>query len=346
MIEFEGILYRSGSSHAFDAVARVSERGSVILIVDTDSKEYLISEYEIEPKLGNANRVIRFSDGVRFESDNHKAMAALEGILPSGSILRFVHWMESRWPVALGSIVGVVGFIFLFFEYGVPLTAKYIAFEVPQSIRRTLSENGLRAIERYGSFEESYSMRMHELGGSAFERALSLTSDSLNPDFDYELKIYESQAIGSNAFALPSGLVVATEAFIELCDNEEQMVAVFLHEIAHVELQHGLRSLIKDTGVFLMLSMVLGDLSSLGSIAVSLPALAIESRYSRNFETEADLYAGKVLEANGIGVEAMKDILILLHSDLPDLDIAQVLASHPNLEERLEALDSLKGEEW
>ena len=345
MIEFEGTLYRSGSSHAFDAVARVSERGSVTLIVDTDSKEYLISEYEIEPRLGKANRVIRFADGVRFESGNHEAMAALEDILPSSSMLGFVDWMESRWQVALGSIVGVVVFVFLFFEYGMPLTAKYIAFEVPQRVRRTLSENGLRTIERYGSFEESYSMRMHELGESAFSRALNLASDSLNPDFDYELRIYESKAIGPNAFALPSGLVVATEAFIELCENEEQMVAVFLHEIAHVELQHGLRSLIQDTGVFLMLSMVLGDLSSLGGMASSLPALAIESRYSQNFETEADLYAGKVLEANGIGAEAMKDILILLHSDLPDLDIVQFLATHPDLEERLEALDSLKGEE-
>ena len=345
MIEFEGILYRSGSSHAFDAVARVSERGSLTLIVDTESKEYLISEYDIEPRLGNANRVIRFADGVRFELGDHEAMAALEGVLPSSNMLRFVDWMESRWPVALGSIVGVVVFVFLFFEYGMPLTAKHIAFEVPQSVRRALSENGLRTIERYGSFEESYSMRMHELGESAFVRALNLASDSLNPDFDYELRIYESKAIGPNAFALPSGLVVATEAFIELCQNEEQMVAVFLHEIAHVELQHGLRSLIQDTGVFLILSMVLGDLSSLGGMAASLPALAIESRYSQNFETEADLYAGKVLEASGIGAEAMKEILILLHSDLPDLDIVQFLASHPDLEERLEALDSLKGEE-
>ena len=74
-------------------------------------------------------------------------------------------------------------------------------------------------------------------------------------------------------------------------------------------------------------------------------SLGHKSRYSRNFETRRTL-CRKVLEANGIGVEAMKDILILLHSDLPDLDIAQVLASHPNLGRRLEALDSLKGEGW
>ena len=114
MIEFEGTLCLFGSSHAFDAVVRVSERGSVILIFDTDSKEYLISEYEIEPRLGKANRVIRFADGVRFESGNHEAIAAFEGILPSSSMLRFVDWMESRWPAALGSIVGLVYSYFCF----------------------------------------------------------------------------------------------------------------------------------------------------------------------------------------------------------------------------------------
>lgn len=345
MIAFKGILYRSGSSHAFDAVAQVSECGHITLSVDEDSKQYTSNEYELEPRLGKANRVIRFADGVRFETGDHEAVATLEALLPSSGMLRFVDWMESRWPVALGSIVGVIVFVFAFFEYGMPLMAKHVAYEVPQSVRRALSENGLKTIERYGSFEESYSMRMHELGEAAFERALDLVSDSLNTEYDYELRIYDSPAIGPNAFALPSGLIVATEAFIELCENEERMVAVFLHEIAHVELQHGLRSLIQDTGVFLMLSMVLGDLSSLGGLAASLPALAIESRYSQNFETEADLYAGRILEANGIGAEAMQEILILLHSDLPNLDLVQFLASHPDLEERLQALDSLMEEE-
>ena len=114
MIEFEGTIYRFGSSLAFAAVARVSERGSVTLIFDTDSKEYLISEYEIDPRLGMANRVIRFADGVRFESGNHEAIAAFGGILPSSSMLRFVDWMESRWPAALGSIVGLVYSYFCF----------------------------------------------------------------------------------------------------------------------------------------------------------------------------------------------------------------------------------------
>ncbi len=137
--------------------------------------------------------------------------------------------------------------------------------------------------------------------------------------------------------------MIATEEFIELCENEEQVVAVFLHEIAHVEEQHGLRSMIQDAGLFLILSLVLGDISSLGGMAASLPALVIESRYSQNFEKEADLFAGKVLEESGIGAGTMKDILILLHKGTPDIDFVQFFSTHPGLEERVDALDALGG---
>ena len=119
------------------------------------------------------------------------------------------------------------------------------------------------------------------------------------------------------------------------------MVAVFLHEIAHVEFQHGLRALIQDAGVFLVLTLALGDLSSLGGMAASLPALAIESRYSRAFESESDLFAGEALERAGIGAEALRDILILLHKDVPDLDLVQFLSSHPDLEKRVADLEEL-----
>lgn len=344
MIEFCGIAYRRSSSRSFDAKVRVSERGEVILAIEDELIEYSKSEYEVEPKLGVASRVIRFADGVRFETDDHAAFGRCEAFVSQSSLMRLVDWMESRWLVALGSLVGVFAFAFLFLTYGVPVLAKYVAFEVPQSIRRTITESSIDAMEAYGSFEESYSMKVHRKAEGAFERALALLGEERREEFEYELRIYDAPKIGPNAFALPSGVVIATEDFVELCETEEQMVAVFLHEFAHVELQHGVRSLIQDGGVFLIASLALGDLSSLGGMAASLPALAIESRYSRTFETEADLFSGRILEKGGIGVEAMKEALVLLHVDTAEIGFTRFLSTHPDIEERLEALDGL-GEE-
>ena len=342
MIELCGIAYRSNSSRSFDAKVRVSERGGVILTIEDDVIEYSKSEYKVEPKLGLASRVIRFADGVRFETDDQVAFGRCEAFVSQSSLMRLVDWMESRWLVALGSIVGVFVFAFLFLTYGVPVFAEYIALEVPQSIRRTITESSIDAMETYGSFEESYSMKVHRKAEGAFERALELLGEERHGEFEYELRIYNAPQIGPNAFALPSGVVIATEDFVNLCETEEQMVAVFLHEFAHVEFQHGVRSLIQDAGVFLIASLALGDLSSLGGMAASLPALAIEARYSRPFETEADLFSGRILEEDGIGMEAMKEALVLLHMDTVDIEFTQFLSSHPDLEERLEALDELE----
>jgi Zn-dependent protease with chaperone function len=79
----------------------------------------------------------------------------------------------------------------------------------------------------------------------------------------------------------------------------------------------------------------------LGGMAASLPALAIESRYSRTFEIDADLFSGRILEKGGIGVEAMKEALVLLHMDTVEIGFTQFLSTHPDIEERLEALDGL-----
>ena len=341
MIEFSGIVYRSGDSRSFDATIRVTERGELNLEFQGEVNVYSKNEYTIEPKLGVASRVIRFADGARFETDDHVAFSKSEAFFPQGGFLRWVDWMESRWPIALGSLGGVIAFVFLLLIYGVPAMAEYIASEVPQSIRRSITERSIDAIEQYGSFEESYSMKIHRKAEAAFERARGLLNEGTQ-DFEYELRIYKAPGIGPNAFALPSGVVIATEAFVDMCETEEQMVAVFLHEFAHVEFQHGVRSLIQDAGVFLIVSLALGDLSSLGAMAASLPALAIESRYSQSFETEADLYSGRILEESGIGVDAMKEVLVLLHRDISDFEISQFLSTHPDLEKRLEALERFR----
>ncbi len=341
MRECLGTIYLSGSSDFFEAGIRVDERGTVLVSFGDYDKAYTRKEYDVEPALGSSNRILRFHDGTRFETDNRLEFSECEKLLPKSGLLGTVNSLESKWSVAVGCVLGIALFLFAFFKFGMPVLAESIVSKVPQSLRETLSAQSLKAMERYGSMEESYSAKIHNRAKAAFDRGLELLGQERSVEYSYELKIYTAPGIGANAFALPSGLIVATEAFVDLCETEEQMVAVFLHEFAHVERQHGLRSLVQDAGIFVVVSLAFGDLSSLGGMAASLPALAIESRYSRGFEAEADLFAGVILDESGIGASAMKEALILLHQDVPDIDIASFLATHPDLEERLKALDSL-----
>ncbi len=337
--QVQGIFFQPNSSKSYDANFVWDAAGSLVLRFDGNEVGYSSSQYEIEPKLGTTHRVIHFRDGARFESADQEVFSRFEATLGKRSPLNLVHWMESRWRFALVSVVGIALFCLAFLEYGVPAVAKSVAYQVPQSVRRSISEESLDWMEQTGFLDDARVKRIKvESARAAFNESIQLVGENLSPIPEYKLHVYRGEQIGANAFALPSGDIVATEFFIDLCENEDQMVAVFLHEIAHVELQHGLRSVIQDAGVVALASIVLGDISSIAGLAGSLPAIALESRYSQQFELEADAFSGTILEESGIGAEALETILIKLHKGSPDLSAAQFLSTHPSLKQRVDKL--------
>ena len=55
----------------------------------------------------------------------------------------------------------------------------------------------------------------------------------------------------ANAFALPDGMIVASDKLIAIL-NERELAAVFAHEIAHIRRRHGLRLLMESSAVFVL----------------------------------------------------------------------------------------------
>ena len=118
--------------------------------------------------------------------------------------------------------------------------------------------------------------------------------------------------MGANALALPGGIIILTDELFKLAENDEQVLAILAHEIGHIEYQHGLRSLFQDSLTALFLAGLLGDMSSVTSVSATLPTILVESRYSREFEQEADQYAVHYLNAQNIEIEQFIRILTLL----------------------------------
>lgn len=341
--QFSGIFFQANSSQSYDAICVWEAGGWLRVRLAQEDKSYSTDQYDIEPKLGKTDRILRFNDGARFETNDHEAFSQFEAMLGKRPLLDLVHWMESRWRYALISIMGIVLFCLAFLEYGVPAVAKGVAYQIPQSVRRSISDESLQWMEQSGFLDDGRVRRLKvETARSAFRQSMELLGDQINPIFEYKLHVYKGEQIGANAFALPSGDIIATEGFIDLCENENQIIAVFLHEIAHVELQHGMRSVIQDAGVVALASIVLGDVSSIAGLAGSLPTIALESRYSQKFELEADAFSARILEDRGIGAESLESILIRLHKDTPDLDIAQILSTHPTLKKRIDKLRTIR----
>lgn len=340
MVErIEGFFYEPNSSRHGPATLMVGSSDGLELLYEGGSIAYPKGSYTFEPPLGSLKRVIHLaseSGAARFETSDHVSFKELESALNPGSYWGVVAWLEGHWRGTLASVLAVAFFAFAFLEWGIPTLAKKVASDMPQSWRRGMTEQSLEFMLDLDYVKESglAAERVAEIE-ALFQRSLDLAKAD-RETFDYELRLYEGGAIGANAFAFPSGVVVATDEFVALCENDDQLLAVFLHEIEHVEEQHGVRALLQRGGVFLVFSLLIGDASSVISLAEGLPALVLNSRYSQVFELESDSFAAEVLEESGVGAEAMEEILVLLHRGSPDVPLAEFLSTHPGLQDRLE----------
>ena len=62
-----------------------------------------------------------------------------------------------------------------------------------------------------------------------------------------------------NAFALPGGHLVLYTGLINASDNFEEVTGVIGHELAHIELNHVMKRLVREIGLSALISMTTGE---------------------------------------------------------------------------------------
>lgn len=114
-------------------------------------------------------------------------------------------------------------------------------------------------------------------------------------EFAWQVYIIKDDAT-LNAFATPGGYLYFYTGLIKYLDNEDDLMGVMGHEIAHADKRHSVKQLQRQYGISLLLNIALGQEPSqvsqiLGGLAGNLGAL----KFSRDAETEADLESVKYL---------------------------------------------------
>jgi predicted Zn-dependent protease len=151
----------------------------------------------------------------------------------------------------------------------------------------------------------------------------------------YRVEFRASPMIGANAFALPSGIIVMTDELVKLARNDQEIVAVLAHELGHVRHRHTMRRLLESSATALIIAGVTGDIASTTSLAAAAPTLLLQTRYSRDHEREADLYAIEMMRKGGIEPRYFAAILRRLEAQTPRRGgLPTFIASHPPTEER------------
>ena len=117
--------------------------------------------------------------------------------------------------------------------------------------------------------------------------------------------------------------------------DDQQILAVFAHELGHAHGRHGLQLLLQSSAVGAFWTIYVGDISNLLAAA---PAAVVQARYSQDLEQQADDYGAALLEHNGMSPALLADALKKLAESHSGSSKGGYLSSHPSTDKRMRHL--------
>jgi Zn-dependent protease with chaperone function len=219
-------------------------------------------------------------------------------------------WRWTMVAAAMLLMVTVMGY-----WWGLPLAARAVAPLIPVSVDIEVGDAALQVMDarwlKPSALPAAEQSRWRQRFDQAFSRhalaslETSARASTPSPTLAHlPIHLHFRQGrIGPNAFALPNGSIIVTDELIALLqDREDVLLGVIGHEMGHVVLRHGMRTLIQTSLLGAATSVALGDFSS---VLAGAPALIGHLAYSREHEREADEAAIAFLRHNAIRPSVM-----------------------------------------
>ena len=221
--------------------------------------------------------------------------------------------MQTRWSVLLAVLLIAGAGVWAFYRWGTPWAATQITRHVPLAWELALTEQAMKQIDAdYVKPSKLPPERQAELR-AGFDKLVALIGPDLQRYRGYRppFKLEFRSGMGPNAFALPGGTIVMTDAMVEQArtipnTGDTALLGVLAHEIGHVEHRHTTRMVVEQGVLNIGLGLALGDVSTLVSTGAS---LLTGLSYQRSHETESDCYAVAMMKKAGLPTAPMADLL-------------------------------------
>ena len=217
----------------------------------------------------------------------------------------------------------------------IPVAVENFPVEWEQKVGEIAYSGMLQSHLKPSALPES---RIEELTAQAQE-IIEVSELAITP----EIKFHYSAEFGANALAFPGGPVVITDDMVDLLQEDEQIMAVVAHEIAHIKQRHHLYSIIEILGISAIIAVWLGAYDSL---VQEIAGVAVALKMSRAHEKDADIVGLKLLTDAGIDgdnmVQTFKKLTARycpddLYSECAE-ETTSWLSTHPSDADRIEYL--------
>ena len=287
----EGNYYLKDSSLKIKASLDVDGDLYKVNTIEENTYNGLVDKLDIPNRLGNVERKIILEDGSIFTTyDNDAVDLVLKKNIKHKGIL---HKLESNMYVVVLALVSSILLGFVFFKWGIPWSSQKIAHALPEKTKQLISTNTLEFLDEYIFKESKISqVEIDRIKKHFQSKVLPITDIKDKSGYKLHFRLLKSADVSlPNAMALPSGDIILTDKFVELCQNQEEMDSILLHEIGHVVHRHSLKTIIESTFISVAVLMVVGDANVMADMGIGVGSLLVSSNYSRGHESEADKYS-------------------------------------------------------
>ncbi len=155
---------------------------------------------------------------------------------------------------------------------------------------------------------------------------------------DYQVLYIPEDTV--NALAIPGDRIIIYAGLVKQAQSENELMMVLGHELGHFANRDHLRSLGRAVIVQIAITYFIGDVGTIGSIAVSGVETLSNAQYSQSQESQADEVGLKLLQQTYGHVAGATDFFARMSEKKASDDI-DFLATHPAPGRRVKQLQQL-----
>ena len=332
-------LYYDGATLRPRPVTIDADAATLRIRADEFERDVPLASLRATARLANVRRVIHLPDGTQLHCDDNDWV---DRRFPRRGFEAVVDRLERNAGAVTASVGVIAVCAILFVTVGLPWFAKEAARAIPESALEALGNQTLRSLD--ATIFKPSGLEQYEqdrVRGEFAEFVQGL------PDPDRYRVVFRDVPDVTNAFSLPGGTIVVTDAMVRSLPQPDALLAVLAHEVGHQAKRHVVRSVIEASAVGVVTALFASDVSSASAIVLGVPIFLLHKHYSRDFEQEADAFAFDTLTKRNISPDWFA--YALAHIDRASLaepreDVDDYTSSHPLTSARIEAArDRAKG---
>jgi predicted Zn-dependent protease len=205
--------------------------------------------------------------------------------------------------LAAGIGAGVLGLLILL-VYSLPRFATEVAATFPPALEDKIGQATDEAVRTFVGEGKPARVCTDPEGQAALDRLVEKLAKAANLPKPPMVEVIDTPMM--NAVALPGNRVIIFNGLLAKAPNAEAVAGVLGHEFGHIAYRHPLQSVVRQSGLSLIIGLLAGDIYGASLVGGATLAL-VNSAYSREDESAADQAALHTLAASGIDSKGLAE---------------------------------------